>query len=174
MSTRPGSDFTSARNERRPGRVGNRLHRRAVERFQPFARTEPLGLVSLPWFGSRHYHVGPREDQNGCNKGRCDEFFHGANMRSGSGHFHHKALHPGDWATPSTVWLRVDYPLHGKRAAQLNASLSRNRAPTSMVTVAASGNWSRSARACREGKRPAVGRMGESRQRSIRPSYVRV
>ena len=37
MSTRPGPAFTSPRNERRPVRIRNRLHRRAVQRFQPFA-----------------------------------------------------------------------------------------------------------------------------------------
>ena len=34
--------FPSARNERRPGRVGNHLHRRAIKRFQPFARQNLL------------------------------------------------------------------------------------------------------------------------------------
>lgn len=33
--------------------------------------------MSLPRFGSRHDQIGPREDQNGCNKGYCDDLFHG-------------------------------------------------------------------------------------------------
>src|SRR6202171_4358618 len=38
MSTGPGSAFTSPRNERRAGLIGNHVHRRAVERFQPLSR----------------------------------------------------------------------------------------------------------------------------------------
>jgi hypothetical protein len=71
---------------------------RQTGRAMPRA-VEIAALVSLPRFGSRHDRVGPREDQNGCNKGRCDEFFHGETMRARPWRFHHKSIaapKPGD------------------------------------------------------------------------------
>ena len=40
-------------------------------------------FLSFPSIASRH-EVGPREDQNGCNKRRCDKSFHRENMPSTS------------------------------------------------------------------------------------------
>lgn len=169
---------------------------------------EMVALVSLPRFGSRHDRVGPREDQNGCNKGRCDEFFHGETMRARPWRFHHKSLaapKPGDAVNrmvanrlPVTVktcpttapisrslhdWLRA-FRQPAARASASSSIVSRPLLyrlavrniglPISVLTVAAPGNWSRSAPACREEKRLADGWMEKNRQRSIRPPDVRV
>lgn len=172
---------------------------------------EIAALVSLPRFGSRHDRVGPREDQNGCNKGRCDEFFHGETMRARPWRFHHKSLaapKPGDavnrmvanrlpdavktWPTTQCPDIAIAARLasrlpptrracfrpvvhsHVCRPLLYQLAVRNIGLPISVLTVAAPGNWSRSAPAYREEKRLADGWMEKNRQHSIRPSDVRV
>jgi hypothetical protein len=85
---------------------------------QRTSRAEFADLVSLPLIASRQHEVGPPEDQNGCNKGRCDKSFHRGNMPSNSSPFQVQKHYTG---TPAAIMVvsgllfaRKMYPINLK------------------------------------------------------------
>jgi len=85
---------------------------------QRTSRAEFAGLVWLPSIASREQEIGPREDQNGCNKGSCDKSFHRENMPSSSSSFqvqkHYKATPALIMVVSGLLFARKTYPINVK------------------------------------------------------------